>query len=119
MAEFWREPIKDAKPQHVGGVPEIPGLPRIAWLIDPENMAWLLQAKGCVVCLTKFPERPTKNTVHHFLGIEYGRPWSEVKRLIQEEKCPACKSDVSPDMARALLVRDVWTNPAKPGAIPA
>lgn len=119
MAEFWREPITNARPMWVSGVPEIPGLPRVTWLLDPKNMRWLLQAKGCVVCLTKFPERPCKNTVHQFLGIEYGRPWAEVKRLVQEERCPVCMSDVSPDMAKAMLVRDSWTDPSNLGPVPA
>lgn len=117
MPEFWRIPITDAKPQHVSGIPMIPGLPQIVWKLDEENTRWMMQAKGCVVCLTKFPERPCKNTAHLFLGIEYGRPWPETKKLIQEERCPVCMSDVSPEMARALLVRDVWTDPSKPGPV--
>jgi hypothetical protein len=72
VAEFWRQPITDAKPA----------------------FAELL-----------------------LFANEWGRPWPEAKRLIREEKCPACMSDVSPAMARALLVPDVWTDPANPGAV--
>lgn len=112
MAEFWRQPITNAKPQAVGGVPEIPGVPRVAWLIDAENARWLLAGKGCVVCLTKFPVRPMKGNEKAFYGNTWGRSWPEAKRLIRDEKCPICASDVSPEMARAMLVDDEWSDPA-------
>jgi hypothetical protein len=118
VAEFWREPITNAKPAFAGDIPEIPGVPRVRWLIDEENMRWLLQAKGCVVCLAKFPDRPMKGNEHLFFGINWGRSWPEAKRLIRNQQCPICMSDVSPEMARALLVPDVWTDPANPGKVP-
>lgn len=117
MAEFWQQPITNAKPQWVSGIPEIPGVPRVQWLIDEENCRWLLAGKGCVVCLLKFPDRPMKGNEQLFYGNEWGRSWPEARKLIRAEKCPACKSDVSPDMARAFLVADVWTDPANPGAV--
>lgn len=117
MGEFWREPIKDAKPAFAGDVPSIPGVPRVRWLIDEENVKWLLAGKGCVICLLKFPDRPMKGNEHLFYDNEWGRSWPEARKLIRSEKCPACTSDVSPEMARALLVPDVWTDPANPGAV--
>jgi hypothetical protein len=117
VAEFWREPITNAHPAFAGDIPHIPGVPQLRWLIDEENALWIAQGKGCSVCLCKFPDRPMKGNEDQFRGIEYGRSWPEVRKLIRDEKCPVCMSDVSPEMARALNVADVWTNPAKPGKV--
>jgi hypothetical protein len=58
VAEFWREPITNAKPQHVSGIPTIPGMSKVVWLMDAENAKWLLAAKGCVNLPLEVPVPP-------------------------------------------------------------
>lgn len=106
MGEFWREPITNAQPEWASDIPDIPGLPRLRWLIDRENMIWMLQGKGCVVCLAKFPDRPMKGNEDVFYGNTWPRSWAATRKLIRQEKCPICMSDVSPEMARAMYVQN-------------
>jgi hypothetical protein len=121
VAEFWRIPIQ-ARSQYAADVPFIPGVPKLVHIISgpnaQEDISWLLGAKGCVNCLLKFPARPKKGHERLFYGNEWGRPWPEARRLIREEKCPACGWEVSFEMARAYLVADQWSDPSKPGAVP-
>lgn len=105
VAEAWRRPINAHAEETTGfyhGEPQR----AIKWYIDGEHQyedaERMRHGLVCTECMSTFPAAPNKKNLN--VWRQYAHEWAglrtkdEVLKLVSNNLCPTCASEVTPDM---------------------